>query len=40
MQPCAPRLVLQRDAPDNDYLDAPPSTKHPKGLFFGAVQIK
>ena len=40
LRPYAPHLVVRADAPDNYYLDAPPSARHPKGLFFGAAQIK
>jgi hypothetical protein len=32
-------LVVKTDEPGHLYLDAPPSTPYPKGLFFGAVKI-
>ncbi len=32
-------LVTKTDEPGDLYLEAPPSTSHPKGLFFGAVKI-
>ena len=38
--PYVPRLVVKADTPENYSLDAPPSAAYPKGLFFGAVQIK
>lgn len=40
LQALTPPLVVQTDTPDNYYLDAPQSASYPKGLFFGAVQIR
>jgi hypothetical protein len=38
-QPFAPRLLTEADAPDNFVLNAPPSPRYPKGLYFGGVRL-
>jgi hypothetical protein len=40
LQAFAPSLIVRADTADNYYLDVPASSTYPKGLFFGAVQIK
>ena len=40
MQPLAPPFTVQVDQPDNYSLNAPGSTRYPKGFFFGAVQLR
>ena len=40
LAPFAARFVVTADAPDSYALDAPSSPTHPKGLFFGGVQVK
>ena len=37
--PYQPPLLARTDAPGNLYLEAPPSTAHPDGFYFGAVKI-
>ena len=32
-------LIAKSDEPGNLYLDSPPSTAYPKGIYFGAVKI-
>ncbi len=39
-QPFAPVLVVKEDGSESYSLDAPASTKHPNGHFFGAVQLR
>ena len=40
LQSFAPSLIVSTDTTDNYYLNVPASSRYPKGLFFGAVQIK
>ena len=37
--PYRDHLVVKTDEPGHVYLDAPPSSSYPNGLFFGAVKI-
>jgi hypothetical protein len=38
-QPFSPHLLIEADAPDNFVLNAPPSPRYPKGLYFGGVRL-
>ncbi len=40
LAPHAPALIVSTDGPGHYALDAPPSEARPKGIFFGAVQVK
>ena len=40
LQPFAPSLTVETDAPESFSLQAPATPKRPDGTFFGAVQVK